>query len=186
MLTLYVNGQELFNETTNEIITVQGQELTLEHSLVSIFKWESKWNKPFLEGNEKTDEEFESYIHCMCVNKVKDENIFKCLTLKDKNKIKKYMSDPHSATWFNEKDLKNKKGYSNSKGTIVTAELIYFWMIEYNIPEEYQKWHINNLMNLIRICEIKGSPSKKMSQKDILTQNTALNAARRKKFNSKG
>lgn len=180
MLRILVPGDEQWNEAKNEFIYSKDQVLDLEHSLISLSKWESKWCKPFLSDKEKTQEETVDYVRCMTLTPNVDPNVYYHLSNENIEEIKKYIAAPMTATWFpNEKKGRNT-------GEQVTAELIYYWMIALNIPQEYQKWHLNRLMTLIKVCSIKNQPSKKMSRKDIASQNAALNAARRKRFSTKG
>lgn len=182
MLTIAVPGKEFFNEETQEFSYAKDTVLKLEHSLVSISKWEAKWNKPFLSKEQKTNEQLKDYLKCMTINSV-DDLVYECVTNENIKEINKYIEAPMSATWFNE--FQNGK----NNNSIITSELIYYWMIAYNIPAEYQKWHINRLLTLIRICSIKTEQMnnpKKMSKSEIINRNQALNAQRRAKLNSKG
>ncbi len=154
--------------------------LKLEHSLVSISKWESKWHKAFLGRAEKTNEEVLDYIKCMTLTQNVNDNVYLRLTADNISDISKYIEDPHTATVI--RDDSN----SPKSREIPTSELIYYWMITLNIPVEFQKWHLNRLLTLIRVCNFKNSPPKKMSQSDIMERNRALNAARRERLHSKG
>ncbi|MBO7631111.1 MAG: hypothetical protein J6S78_02125 [Lachnospiraceae bacterium] len=180
MLTIKVSGKEQWNERTEEFVSGKDQILTLEHSLVSLSKWESKWNKPFLSKKEKTYEETIDYIRCMTLTQNVDPAVYGCLSHENIKEVNDYISLPMTATTFY--DDPNGK---TSRETI-TAELIYYWMISLNIPFECQKWHLNRLLTLVRVCGIKNQPSKKMSRREILNRNAALNAARRKQLNSTG
>ena len=180
MLTIKVSGKEQWNERTEEFISGKDQVLTLEHSLVSLSKWESKWNKPFLSKKEKTYEETVDYIRCMTLTQNVDPIVYVCLSPENIKEVNNYISLPMTATTFYE-----EQNGKTSRET-VTAELIYYWMISLNIPFECQKWHLNRLLTLIRVCSIKNQPSKKMSRREILNRNAALNAARRKQLNSTG
>jgi hypothetical protein len=156
------------------------QVLQLEHSLVSISKWESKWCKPFLSKNEMTVEETLDYIRCMTLTQNVNPDIYNYITNENIRQVNKYIEAPMTATWFTEE----KNGKPNREQ--ITNELIYYWMVALNIPFECQKWHFNRLLTLIRVCNIKNQPPKKMSKKDILSRNAALNAARKKQLNTKG
>ncbi len=180
MLTITIPAAEMFDERTEEFFKTKEQTLQLEHSLVSLSKWEAKWNKAFLTNNEKTLEETIDYIQCMTITQNVDPNVYKALTRSNIDAINKYISAPMTATTFYND---NQKG--RSKET-VTSELIYYWMIALNIPMECQKWHLNRLLTLVRVCNIKNTPPKKMSRREIMNRNAALNAARRKQFNSNG
>ena len=182
MLTLNIPQIEKWDEGKQEFIYVKAQTLQLEHSLVSLSKWESKWHKAFLGRQEKTDEETLDYIRCMTLTKNVDPMVYKCLNKSAINQIKEYIDDSMTATVFSD----NK---SSSKGSreIVTAELIYYWMIALNVPfDPCQKWHLNRLLTLIQVCNIKNQPPKKMSRREILSRNASLNAARRQKYNTTG
>lgn len=180
MLQIDVPAGEFFDEKRNEFIYTKPVSLTLEHSLVSLSKWESKWCKPFLVKEKKSTEEILDYIKCMTLTQNVDPNVYLSLTSDNVEKITKYIDDPHSATIIHD-----DPNAPRSRET-VTSELIYYWMIEFHIPFECQKWHLNRLLTLIRVCNIKNKPPKKMSQSQIMSRNTALNAARRKALNSKG
>lgn len=180
MFQLTIPSVEKYDEIKNEFITTKGQTLQVEHSLVSISKWESKWCKPFLSKEPKTIEESIDYIKCMTITQNVDQQIYYNITNDNITDIGKYIESPMSATWFSEYEQKE-----NAK-EIITSEIIYYWMITYNIPFECQKWHLNRLLTLIRVCSNKNNPPKKMSNSEIMSRNRALNNARRQKLNSKG
>lgn len=180
MLQIDVPERELFDEKTQQFITVHATTLTLEHSLVSLSKWESKWCKPFLGKGEKSNEETLDYIRCMTLTQNVNPNVYLALTNTNIEKIRNYIDSPMTATTFRE-----DKNAPKSR-EIITSELIYYWMIALNIPVEFQKWHLNRLLTLIRVCNIKNQPPKKMSQRQIMANNTALNNARRKALHTKG
>lgn len=179
MLEITMPGMEQWDEERNEFVYTKEQTLKLEHSLVSLSKWESKWCKPFISKEPKTTEETVDYIKCMTLNKNVDPNIYYCISNKQMDEINKYIEAPMTATTFSGKD----KGHSREQ---ITAELVYYWMIALNIPFECQKWHLNKLLTLIRVCNIKNAPPKKMGANALMRRNAALNAARRKQYNSKG
>lgn len=180
MLQLVIKPREDWNETTQEFVYTKGQTLQLEHSLVSISKWESKWCKPFLSKDPKTYEETLDYIRCMTLTQNVDPAIYSRLSVDNINEVNKYIEAPMTAT-----TIKEQPGHGRSS-EIITSELIYFWMISYQIPFECQKWHLNRLLTLIRVCSIKNTPGKKLSKRDIMSRNAALNAARRQQLNSMG
>lgn len=181
MLQIKVLGREFYDEDKNEFIEIKPQTLTMEHSLLSISKWEAKWKKSFLSTKDKTDEEYIDYFRCMTINNNVNPLIYSCLTQSDIDVITDYINDDHTATV-----IKSNAPITNTR-QIVTSELIYYWMIANNIPSEYEKWHLGRLLTLIRICSIKNNPkSNKMSRNAIYQQNRALNAARRAKYNTKG
>ncbi len=173
-------GEEQWDEVNEIFIYPKGQTLQLEHSLVSLSKWESKWCKPFLSKKEKSFEENLDYVKCMTLTQNVDPEVYSYLTSSNIDVINQYIDAPMTATTFREE----KTGKSNREQ--VTAEIIYYWMIALNIPFECQKWHLNRLLTLIRVCDIKNSPPKKMSRREIFKRNSALNAARKKQLNTRG
>lgn len=180
MLEITIPATELWDERNEEFIATKEQTLRLEHSLVSLSKWESKWCKPFLSKTNKTDEEIIDYVRCMTLTQNIPDEVYGCLTDDNIRKINEYIDAPMTATWFHEDKA---KGTSREQ---TTSELIYYWMIALNIPFECQKWHLNRLLTLIRVCNIKNQPPKKMSKRDIMSRNAALNAARRNQLHTKG
>ena len=184
MLQLIVPAteSELFDENTYEFITIKTKEqvLQLEHSLISLSKWESKWCKPFLTKEQKTKEETLDYIRCMTLNSVSPD-VYKHLTKENLEEIEKYINAPMTATTVNDGESRSKVG-----GEQVTSELVYYWMVALNIPFECQKWHLNRLIMLIRVCNVKNKPPRKMSKREIMSRNAALNAKRRQKHNTRG
>lgn len=181
MLQLTIKGQELFNEKTNEFVEVKSTTIQLEHSLVSVSKWEAKWHKPFLNEDNKTAEEMVDYIRCMTITQNVNPNTYYGVTNEQIKQIRDYIEDPMTATTF--KELPNK---GKAKRQIITSEVIYYQMIALNIPMECQKWHLNRLMTLIRVCAIKNQPDKKMKSGELTRQYADLNAARRTAMHSKG
>lgn len=181
MLRITIPGKEMWNAKTETFEYGESRELQLEHSLLSLSKWESKWNKAFYSKREKTTEETIDYIRCMTLNKNVDPSIYKRLTAQNIQDIMDYISAPMTATYF-----VNDQVMGHSRDTI-TAELIYYWMISLSIPfDPCQKWHLNRLFALIRVCSLKNSPPKKMDQSEIMRRHAAINAARRKKYHTKG
>ena len=181
MLQITIPASEQWDEKKNEFVGVsKEQTLQLEHSLVSLSKWESKWCKSFFSKQEKTYEETLDYIKCMTLTQNVKPEVYNFLTRENIEQINKYIEAPRTATCFY--DDKTSKA---SRETI-TSELIYYWMITLNIPFECQKWHLNRLLTLIRVCNIKNQPPKKMSRREIMSRNAALNAARRKQLNTRG
>ena len=167
-------GEVLFKSTP-------GGTLLLEHSLISLSKWEAKFKKPFLGGEQKTREESIYYVKCMNLNKNINNDVYDLLSDADINKINEYIEDPMSATWFNESPNSRK-----SRKEVITSEIIYYWMIALNVPVQFEKWHLNRLMSLIKVCEIKQRDPKKMKKNEILARNKKLNDARRKRSGSRG
>lgn len=182
MLEIIVPSREEYDDI-NGFVNIEGGSFTIEHSLLSISKWEAKWKKAFFGIKEKTLEETIDYIKCMTLSKNVNPDIYNRLTEKNYIDINDYIHDPMTATTFSE--LQEKQG-SLGRGRIITSELIYYYMTAYQIPVEFEKWHINRLMTLIKICNIENQPQKKMSPKELAKRNSALNAARRAKYHSKG
>lgn len=179
MLKITISSSELFDERTNRFITVKGRELQLEHSLVSVSKWESKWKKPFLGDKPKTREETIDYIRCMTITQNVDPSVYLGISDRNIQDVNAYIDDPMTATTF-----KNRTRKSNRQ--IVTSEIIYYWMISLEIPMECQKWHLNRLLTLIRVCDEKNQPGKKKSRKEIMAENRALNQMRKAKSGTRG
>lgn len=187
MLQITIPQREYFDDSTQEFVYTKGFTLNLEHSLISISKWESKWKKPFLNSKDRTYEESLDYVRCMSLNSNIDDESLKQLRKEDFDKITAYIDDKCTATWFNEDNIGKGQGRSRgNRGQTITSELIYYWMITYEIPFECQKWHLNRLLTLIRICDVKNTPSKKMKKKDIRASNRALNEARKAKMGTRG
>lgn len=182
MFEITIPATEYWDSKNQEFVYTKEQTLRLEHSLVSLARWESKWCKPFISDKGLTREETIDYIKCMTITQNVDDQVYNRLTQDHINKIRNYMELPMTATYFTE----NGKGKSRSNSEQITAEIIYYWMIALNIPMECQKWHLNRLLTLVRVCNIKNQPPKKMSKREILSRNAALNAARRQQLNTKG
>ena len=183
MLEIIIPKNELFNEATNEFIEIPETKLILEHSLISIKKWESKHHVPFLGNRELSSKETLDYIKCMAINKV-DDKVFEYLTDESIKKIVEYIKDPMTATWFSNNGENNKLG--TGKKEVITNETIYYNMIMLGIPMEFQKWHLNQLLTLIKFVNVKQQKNKKMTKKQEMTQRNALNAQRRARLGSKG
>ena len=179
MLVIHVHGQELYDERTERFVVVKPVTLRLEHSLISISKWESKWHKPFLGAGAKPLSEELDYIRCMDLDGNVNEAVLQSLSASDFEAIRTYINDSMTATTFG--NVKNKPSRE-----VVTSEVIYYWMTALDIPFECEKWHLNRLLTLIRVCNVKNSPGKKMKRQDQFNQQRSLNAARRARFGSKG
>lgn len=174
---------EGWDEVKQEFVEPKMQALKLEHSLVSLSKWESKWCKPYLTRDAKTQEESIDYVRCMTITQNVDPDVYNHLTNENIIEVDEYINAKMTATWFTEEP--GSKG-TRSSGEQVTSELIYYWMISLNIPFKCEKWHLNRLLTLIRVCDVKSKPQKKMSMKERLSRQAALNAKRKKQFNTKG
>ena len=181
MYQLIIPAMEEYDEVNEVFVYSKEQTLQLEHSLVSISKWEKKWHKPFLSNDKKTDDETLDYIRCMTKTQNVDLKIYNRITPQMIDGIVTYINDPMTATWFSE-DTTGK----DSNNEIITSEIIYYWMLTLQVPVEFQKWHLNSLLALIKVCNIKNSPTKKMSNKETLSRNKAINEARKRKWNTRG
>jgi hypothetical protein len=180
MLKIIIPGVEFFNEDTLTFENVDDFELELEHSLFSLSKWESKFQKPFLSPGDKTPKEILSYIEAMIISPVYPSNVLDRISQSNLEQINQYIESKESATTFGH--MPERKG----RGEIITSELIYYWLVAFNVPFECERWHLNRLFALIRICNIKNSPQKKMSRNEIAQRNRDLNARRREQLQTKG
>lgn len=180
MIEITIPSKEYFNEETNRFVTVKGATLKLEHSLLSISKWESIWHVPFLSDKPKSYDQTIDYIRCMTLNPSADPNVYFAIPNSEVLKINNYIENPMTASTVSE-----PKG-GGSRNQVITSELIYFWMISHQIPFECEKWHLNRLLMLIRICNAKNSSPKQMTKNEIYNQYKSLNAARRAKSGSRG
>jgi hypothetical protein len=178
MLKITIPAVEQYNEVLNEFTTTKEQKLQLEHSLVSLSKWESKWNKPFLTREEKTIPETIDYIRCMTITQNVDKEVYNFVTNDNIIQVRKYIEEEMTATTFS-----NKSKTINRE--VITAEIIYYWMIALNVPFECQKWHLNRLLTLINVCNLKNAPPKKMGKKELANRNSAINAARKQSLYGK-
>lgn len=184
MLTICVQPKELYDEKKEEFVALRHEQiLHLEHSLASIQLWESRWHKAFLgTKEEKTYEEIIDYIRCMTLDNNVDETAYLFITDENLKKITDYLTDPMTATVFNE--LEKKKDPLNKR--VITSEIIYYYMITLNIPSEYRFWHISQLLTLIRVINTKNAPKKKRSRREILASYDRLNEERKRMYNTKG
>lgn len=180
MLEIEIGKAEYYDEKTEHFIKPPTKKVKLEHSLRSLAKWESKWKKAFLSIKNITHEEFVDYVRCMEVTGLIDPNIFKYLTDEQMNIVDAYIADKMTATTI------HRRGPQKPSRETVTAEVIYFWMIQYGIPPDYDKWHLNRLLTLIEVCSVKGGPQKKMSRKEQLAEQRAINASRKSKYKTRG
>jgi hypothetical protein len=180
MLTVIVPGVEMFDEGAQEFVTQNDVTLELEHSLVSLSKWESIYEKPFLGKSEKTTEEILGYVKAMTLTPGVPEEIYFKLSEENIEAINSYIDAKMTATWFSE-----APGAPKTRD-VVTAEVIYYWMITFQIPFECERWHLNRLFTLIRVCNIKQAKPKKMSRAEIAARNRELNAQRKAQVGTRG
>lgn len=178
MLTITIPHLELFDDETSTFVNSPEVILELEHSLVSLSKWESEFEKPFLGPEEKTTEETVGYIRAMTLTPNVPPEIYKRLSNENMEQINKYIDKKMSATWFNDKAVGNAK----RSREIITAEIIYYWMIQFQIPLEWENRHLNRLFTLIKVCNNKNAPEKKMKTRDMVAERNRLNAERNAKF----
>lgn len=181
MIEIIIPKKEYYNERSNEFIEIKETRLKMEHSLISIKNWESKWNIAFLGRDEKTNEQMLDYLRCMTVHPGDvDINVYRSISEKEMNRISEYIRSPMTAQKF----------YNGPEGSVsretITAELIYYWMFTLNIPLEFQKVHLNQLLTLIRLTSLKNTPPKKMSASEIIKRNNKLNDERRRRLGTKG
>lgn len=180
MLTIVIEGEELYDEKKNTFSSTETTVLELEHSLLSLSKWESRYQKPFLTAGVKTKDEIFGYMKAMVIDQKQDlDALYRCSS-KVIDEIQAYIDSSQSATTFGV--MPERRGPSE----IITSELIYYWMINFTIPFECQTWHLNRLFALIKICNIKNSKPKKMSRHEIAMRNRELNEQRRAQLGTKG
>jgi hypothetical protein len=180
MLTVIVPGVEMFDDGAQEFVTQGDVVLELEHSLVSLSKWESIYEKPFLGKGEKTVEEVLGYVKAMVLTPGVPEEVFLKLSEENIEAINNYIDAKMTATWFSD-----APGAPQTR-EVITAEVIYYWMIAFQIPWECERWHLNRLFTLIRVCNIKQAKPKKMSRSEIAQRNRELNAQRKQQLGTKG
>ena len=173
-------GDEYYDDEKGEFI-LETVKVQFEHSLVSLHKWESKWKKPFYTRKAKTPEETIDYIKCMTLTEDVDPEIYNHLTPELVTKINNYIDDSMTATTFS-KDA----GKGGGNGEVITAEIIYYWMMSSGISYECRYWHLNQLLTLVRVFSVKSSPSKKMPRSELMSRNRSINAARKAQLNTKG
>lgn len=178
-MDLFIPSQELWDERKEEMIYTKATTLHLEHSLISVSKWEAKWHVPFLDT--KMDEaQSIDYIRCMTINKDVDPNVYLAIRAEHLNAIMDYINDPMTAT-----TIKDDPG-SKKPTRFITSELIYYYMIQYGIPHEFEKWHFNRLITLIRVCSEENKPKKKRSKSDIEREYEEINRRNKARLRTRG
>lgn len=180
MLTITVLGEEHFNEETQEFSTEGDFVLELEHSLVALSKWESIYEKPFLDAGIKTTEEVLGYIKAMVLTLNVPPEVFSKLSKENYEQINTYIDSKRSATWFAETPN------APQSREVITSELVYYWMIALTVPMECENWHLNRLFSLLKICNIKNGKPKKMSKSELAQRNSSLNAQRKAQLGTTG
>lgn len=187
MKTITIPGALFFNEEDNSFIQTKEVTIDIEHSLHALSKWECKWHSAFFGNDKKTNEQILDYVRCMTLTEGVDPNVYRFIPANILEEIGKYMEDSMtSIDWNAQQKRKSTKTYGKPHQETVTSELIYFWMIDCGIPPEYEYWHLNKLLSLIKMCYLKRTPPKKMSKNELLSRNASLNAARRKALNTTG
>lgn len=183
MLTLRLEKNEFYDEANKKFVYTPEITLVLEHSLLAVSKWESKYQIPFLSGAQenRSQDQILYYIESMIVKPEDPGNAIGYLTAKEISKVNRYIESKESATTFGEMPTT-----SQGRGETITSELIYYWMVAFNIPFECERWNLNRLFALIKICNIKNSPKKKMPKHSIAARNRELNQARRAQYNTSG
>lgn len=181
-ITIRIPDTELWDPLKEEFVHVKEQTILMEHSLLSVDKWESKWKKSYLSSEDKSALEVMDYLRCMTITKNVNPYVYYAIPADELQRIKAYISDPMTATTFTDRE----SGKRGRKREVITSEIIYWQMTQLNIPMEWEKRHLNKLLTLIRVGAIKSQPQKKMSNREITKQNSALNAARRAKHHTKG
>lgn len=185
MLSVEIPSRQVFVDKpdgTTEIEPIPGAKIQLEHSLISLRKWESIWHKPFLAKQEKSLDEMISYIQCMTITTGVDPKVYRYLPKETVEEICKYLEDPKTAATFNDKLI----GAQKRSNEVVTAETIYWWMISLNIPVEFQKWNLSQLLALIKFVNAKNAPKQKMSANAAAQMRHEANMRNRALYNTKG
>lgn len=184
-VTIPAYEDEIYDPVSNEFSypSIPNTAITLEHSLISLAKWEQKWHKSFLSSDNKTSEELLDYIRCMTISKGVDPMIYRYIPDEIFRDIINYIKDPMTATTFKKSGL---RGAQKSANEVITAEIIYDWMISLSIPVEFEKWHLNTLLTLIRVRAIKTSPPEKVNPQEAARERARINAERKKRFNTTG
>ena len=180
MLPITVPAARMWDEVKEEFVYAEEVTLELEHSLVSLSKWESKHHKAFLSKREKTPEEELDYIKCMTLTEHVPDEVYARLTQENVDQIARYLEDPMTATYFPD----DKK--QTSSRDVMTAEYIYYCMFANGIPLEWENRHLNRLIAIIKMCALKNNPPKKMSKNEIASRHRQINAANRAKYHTKG
>lgn len=180
MLKIVIPDKESFDESGSRFVKIEGGMFEIEHSLSAIAKWEAKYGVPFLSSSSKNVEESLDYIRCMTITPDVNPDLYRRIDNSIMKEINSYIESKQTATTI------RRIGVKKANREIITAEVIYYWMIATGIPPEYDQWHLNKLLTLIEVCNAKMQPSKKMKQKDILAQNRALNEKRRAQYKTKG
>lgn len=180
MLKITIPEKELFDERSSRFVKMEGGTFEIEHSLSALSKWEAAHGVPFLSSSKKTVEDSLDYIRCMTITPDVSPDLYYRIDNTIMQQINDYIESKQTATTI------RRIGNKGPNREIITAEVIYYWMIATGIPSEYDQWHLNKLLTLIEVCNAKANPGKKMSKKDIYAQNRALNESRRAKHKTRG
>lgn len=188
VLKLDIPKGEWWDDENERFVMTNPCVLNMEHSLISIYRWESKYKRAFLnEKDQKTKDELIDYFRMMTISKPASDKVYELISENAEliSKISEYLEDTMTATTFAINDAGDSY---NPKKTIITAEIIYYWMVTFSIPFECEKWHLNKLFTLIRVCAIKNQPpnQNKMPKSELYARNRELNAKRKAEFNTRG
>lgn len=188
MITLEIKGGDMWDEAKEEFITIEPVTLELEHSLISLSKWEAKHKKSFIKESEAkrlSREENLDYFRCMSIHPIKNPNVFYAMSIQDEQRLLNYIADSMTATTFNDHTPEGV-AKRRKRREVITSEIIYYWMVELGIPFECEKWHLNRLLTLVRVCQEKQATPKKMKKKDVLGMYAAENAKRKAALGTRG
>ena len=187
MVEIYIPKSQIIDEETGVVYTAEKDwKLALEHSLISVQKWEAKWHVAFLNKGTRTFEQTIDYLRCMTLTPNVPDEVYYCIPHTELKRVLEYVDDPMTATRINDGfDSGNSYGKKMGKD-VITAEVIYNWMISLNIPTEYRKWHLNQLLTLIRVINAKNQPKKKRRMRDVLEEYKSINEANKRRFGTKG
>jgi len=180
MLAITVPELESYDEASSRLIKSESYTFQLEHSLASLSKWESEFERPFLTDGPKTPEETIAYVKCMTLTDGVPESIYTRLSSENYVQINNHINAKMTATWFNDRPQPGRGR------EVITSEVIYYWLTSYNIPFECDQWHLNRLLALVKVANAKNAPKKKMGRRDMLAQRDQINAARKAQAQSKG
>jgi hypothetical protein len=180
MLTITVLGEEHWDQENEKFVYPDSFKLELEHSLVSLSKWESKWEVPFLGEKPKTTEMVLDYIECMILTPDPPADWISKLSKENIEEITAYFDSKQSATWFNDHHPEPKTGET------ITSELVYYWLDICDIDWQAQYWHLNRLLTLVKIHTVKQAKPKPMSRSEMLRRRRALNKQRLKEMEEGG
>jgi len=180
VLKITVRLTEGFDEETSQFVDGETIDLELEHSLLSLSKWESSTQKAFLGRQDKTHEETILYIQMMTLTPNIAPEVFQKLSRENFEAINVYVSASMTATKVPERP-------NAASRQVITSELIYYWMTALTIPfQPCESWHLNRLLTLIKVANEMNKPPKKMSRREAAARQRELNAQRRQQLGTSG